>query len=289
MGRLSGSFTALDKVVLIGGPTGSGKSTFAYQLAQEKNGIILNGDSLQVYAGLEILTDQPSFQAQRTIPHRLYGFLDPTQSCSMGIWLSYVLKEIEESHQMGRLPMVVGGTGLYLKALLKGMTPIPSIDPSVREYLLTRDSASQEILYHELQARDSALAAHIHPHDRQRTLRGLEVFYGTGKPLSEWQAQKPELLPYEFETILVMPSTEDLREKIRERIEKMVTKGVLEEIAAVLPLPPSPTAMKAIGLREFGAFIKGECSLETAKELTFIHTCQYAKRQRTWFRHQFKG
>lgn len=280
--------TALAKVVVIGGPTASGKSTLAYQLAQEKKGTILNGDSLQVYAGLEILTDQPTAEAQGVIPHRLYGFLDPTQPYSAGIWIPHVLKEIEESLQMGRLPIVVGGTGLYLKTLLEGIAPIPSIDPCVRQYLETRDDATQEILYHELQARDSALSARIHPHDRQRTLRGLEVFYGTGKPLSEWQLQKPTPFPYDFETIFLMPSKEQTHGKIAERIEKMLTKGVLEEIKAILPLPPSPTAMKAIGLREFGAFIKGECSLEQAKELTFFHTCQYAKRQRTWFRHQFK-
>lgn len=283
----SGFFIALAKVVVIGGPTASGKSVFAYQLAQEKNGTILNGDSLQVYAGLEILTDQPSLQIQREIPHRLYGFLDPTQPYSAGMWLSQVLKEIGEIHEEGRLPIVVGGTGLYLKTLLQGITPIPFIEPSIRHYLQTRDSSTQDILYQELQVRDPILSARIHPHDYQRTLRGLEVYYGTGILLSEWQAKKPVPLPYEFEAILVMPPKEDIRQKIRERIEKMLTKGVLEEIAAILPLPPSPTAMKAIGLREFGSFLEGNCSLEQAKELTFIHTCQYAKRQRTWFRHQF--
>lgn len=278
----------LAKVYVIGGPTASGKSILATQLAQAKKGIILNGDSLQIYAGLEILTDQPSYQTQQAIPHRLYGFLDPTQLYSAALWLSQVLQEIESSLQEGLTPIVVGGTGLYLKTLLTGISPIPSIDPQIRQYLLTRDSATQEILYRELQARDSTLAERVHPHDRQRTLRGLEVFYGTGKPLSYWQLQKPTPFPYDFETILVTPSKEQTHGKIAERIEKMLAKGVLEEVAAALPLPPSPTAMKAIGLREFGAFIKGECSLEQAKELTLIHTCQYAKRQRTWFRHQFK-
>ena len=278
----------MNKVVIIGGPTASGKSTLANQLAQEKKGAILNGDSLQVYAGLEILTDQPSPQAQQEIPHGLYGFLDPTQCYSAGLWLSQVLPKIESSLKEDLTPIVVGGTGLYLKTLLTGISPIPSIDPEIRQYLLTRDSATQEILYHELQARDSALAARIHPHDHQRTLRGLEVFYGTGKPLSYWQTKKPSPFPYDFETILVMPTKEESQTKIAERIKIMLEKGVLEEIAAVLPLPPSPTAMKAIGLREFGNFIEGKCSFEEAKELTFIHTCQYAKRQRTWFRHQFK-
>lgn len=281
------SSTALAKVYVIGGPTASGKSALAYQLAQDKRGIILNGDSLQVYAGLEILTDQPSSQTQQEIPHGLYGLLDPTQSYSAGLWLSQVIQEIDRSLKEGLTPIVVGGTGLYLKTLLTGISPIPSIDPGIREYLLTRDSATQDILYQELLVRDPALAARIHPHDRQRTLRGLEVFYGTGKSLSYWQTQKPTPPPYEFETILLMPSSEEIQGKIADRIEKMVDKGVLEEVAAVLPLPPSPTALKAIGLREFGSFIKGECTLEQAKELTFLHTCQYAKRQRTWFRSQF--
>lgn len=287
MGQSSAFSIVLGKVVVIGGPTGSGKSALAYQLAKEKNGIVLNGDSLQVYAGLEILTDQPSLQAQRAIPHRLYGFVDPTENFSVGLWLSFILKEIEECLQLGRLPIVVGGTGLYLRTLLQGITPIPALPPHIRQELEERHS-TQEALYHDLQAVDEVWSTRIHPHDRQRTLRGLEVFYGTGIPLSAWQIKKPEPLPYDFENILVMPSKEDLRPKIAERIEKMVEKGVLEEIAAILPLPPSPTAMKAIGLREFGAFLEGQCSLEEAKKLTFIHTCQYAKRQRTWFRHQFK-
>lgn len=279
--------TALVKVYVIGGPTASGKSTLATQIAQEKKGVILNGDSLQVYAGLEILTDQPSSQTQHTIPHRLYGFLDPTQLYSAGLWLSQVVQEIESALQEDLTPIVVGGTGLYLKTLLAGLSPIPSIAPQIRKDLQDKQ-ISQEALYLELQTVDQDLATRIHPHDRQRTLRGLEVFYGTGKPLSYWQRQKPTPLPYKFETILLMPSLEDLRPKIAMRIEKMVDKGVLEEIAAVLPFPPSSTAMKAIGLQEFGGFIKGECSLDHAKELTFIHTCQYAKRQRTWFKNQFK-
>jgi tRNA dimethylallyltransferase len=276
----------LNKVYVVGGPTASGKSDFAHHLAQKEGGVILNADSLQVYAGLEILTDQPSSSAQHEIPYGLYGFLDPTQSYSVGMWFSQVLKEIENAHKKGKLPIVVGGTGFYLKTLLEGMTSLPSLDPQIRQELEDRGD-TQEFLYHELQNVDKALADRIHPHDHQRTLRGLEVFYGTGMPLSTWQRKKPKPLPYTFETILFMPENEDLRTKISTRIEDMVAKDVLDEVAALLPLPLSPTARKAIGLREFGSFIKGLCSLEQAKELTFIHTCQYAKRQRTWFRNQF--
>lgn len=285
MGLSSVSCTVLAKVTVIGGPTASGKSSVACQLAQDRNGIILNGDSLQVYAGMEVITDQPSYQTQKDIPHRLYGFLDPTHTYSAGLWLSDVQREIEQSHQQGLLPIVVGGTGFYLKALLEGVSPIPPIDPQVRQDLLMGD-ASQEELYGELQRVDPVFAKRIHPHDRQRTMRGLEVYEGTGKALSLWQEQKPTPPAYEFETILLMPPKEDLHAKIETRVNAMLAKGVLEEVESLLPQPLSPTALKAIGLREFGAYLEGGCSLEEAKELTVLHTCQYAKRQRTWFRHQ---
>jgi tRNA dimethylallyltransferase len=172
--------------------------------------------------------------------------------------------------------------------LLEGVSPIPPIDPQIRQGLLKRGS-SQEALYADLQRLDPVFAQRIHPHDRQRTMRGLEVYYGTEKPLSHWQAEKPVPAPYDFETILLMPPKEDLYTKIAERIDGMLSKGVVEEIAALLTQPLSPTALKAIGLREFGLFLEGRCSLEEAKALTIVHSCQYAKRQRTWFRHQFKG
>lgn len=275
-------------MVIVAGPTASGKSSLAFQLAQERNGVILNGDSLQVYRGLEILTAQPSLEHQQKIPHHLYGFLDPKATYSVGKWRELAISEINQIHESGKLPIVVGGTGLYLKSLLEGMVAIPPLDPEVRKELEVQ-GRSQEALYAELEKVDPDLATRINPHDKQRTLRGLEVFYGTGKPLSFWQSQKPEVLPYEFEKILLMPSREEEEERIAKRLEGMLECGVLEEIKAFLSQSPSLTAMKAIGLREFGAFLNGECAFEQAKELTFFHTRQYAKRQRTWFRHQFKA
>jgi len=273
-------------VVIVAGPTASGKSALAKKLAQEKNGVILNGDSLQVYSGLEILTAQPTVEDQKALPHLLYGFLDPETTWSAGKWISLVLPEIEKILKEGRTPIVVGGTGLYLKALSEGMSPLPSIDPSVRKGLQTQ-GRSQESLYDELHAIDPELAARIDSNDQQRTLRGLEIFHGTGKPLSYWQSQKPTPPSYEFEKILLMPPKEELEVRIIARLEDMLAKGVLEEVSHFLALSASVTAMKAIGLREFGTYLKGECSLDEAKELILIHTRQYAKRQRTWFRHQF--
>lgn len=278
----------MDKVLIVAGPTASGKSSLAFQLAQERNGVILNGDSLQVYRGLEILTAQPSLEHQQTIPHRLYGFLDPKATCSVGMWRDLVLSEIKKIHEGRKLPIVVGGTGLYLKSLVEGMADIPPTNGDFRKRIESQDK-SQESLYAELQKVDADLATRINPHDKQRTLRGLDVFYGTGKPLSFWQSQKSDVLPYEFEKILLMPSRKEEETRIAKRLEDMLQCGALEEIKAFLALSPSLTAMKAIGLREFGAYLKGECSLERAKELTFFHTRQYAKRQRTWFRHQFQA
>ncbi len=286
MGPSSAFCIALAKVYIVAGSTASGKSALAKRLAQEKNGVILNGDSLQVYRGLEILTDQPSSEDQKELPHRLYGFLDPQKTWSAGKWLSFVLPEIEKTLKEGRTPIIVGGTGLYLKALSEGISPLPPVHSRIRKNLQTQ-KRSQDSLYDELQTIDPQLAARINPHDRQRTLRGLEVFYGTGKTLSYWQSQKPTPHPYEFEKILLMPPKEELELRIKKRLEDMLEKGVLEEVSRILALSPSTTAMKAIGLREFGSYLRGECSLDKAKELVLIHTRQYAKRQRTWFRHQF--
>ena len=270
------------KVVIVAGPTASGKSALALKIARENGGIILNGDSLQVYRGLEILTAQP--KDYKTVPHHLYGILDLDETCSAGKWLSLVLPEIRKAHSEGKLPIVVGGTGLYLKALMEGLPSMPSSSPEIRKQLQERP---QEELYRELQKIDPDFASNVSVNDLQRTLRGLEVFHSSGKPLSVWQSEKPTPPHFEFEKILLMPPTEELNDRIASRIDQMLEQGVLEEVKAALAKHPSVTAMKAIGLREFGAYIAGECTLEKAKKLTLFHTRQYAKRQRTWFRHQF--
>ena len=272
------------RVLIVAGPTGSGKSSYAYKVAQDQKGIILNGDSIQVYKSLEILTAQPSPEKQKQVPHHLYGFLDPHETWSVEKWCSHIIPLIEKCHESANLPIVVGGTGFYLKILQEGISPIPPIDISVRKHLME----SQDDLYAQLQKADPALAHQIDPHDTQRTMRGLEVFHGTGIPLSAWQKKKPTPPPYAFEKILFMPSKEDLEPRLSARLEEMVERKVVDEVAHFLSLSPSPTALKAIGLKEFGAFLKGETSLEDAKALTLLHTRQYAKRQRTWFKHQFK-
>ncbi|MBS0272319.1 MAG: tRNA (adenosine(37)-N6)-dimethylallyltransferase MiaA [Proteobacteria bacterium] len=273
----------MDKVLLVAGPTASGKSAFAYKLAQERNGVILNADSLQIYRGIEVLTAQPSREDQKNIPHRLYGFLDLHETFSVGRWLECALLEIKKSGEAGKLPIIVGGTGLYFKALLNGISTIPKIDPQVRQSL----QGSQESLYKDLEKIDPVLASRISPADRQRTIRGLEVFYGTKQPLSFWQSQKPIPLPYDFEKYLLIPPKEETNQRIEARLETMIEGGVIEEVRLALSKPLSSNARKAIGLREFKAFLEQEITLEEAKQLIVFHTRQYAKRQRTWFRHQF--
>ena len=274
----------MGKVLLIGGPTASGKSALAFKKAKNTNGVIINGDSLQLYKGFEILTAQPTPEEQSEVPHQLYGFLDPSQIFSVGKWLPLVTQEIERALREEKLPIVVGGTGLYLKTLMDGMSPIPSIPPEVRKNI--KDNQPQN--FEDLKKVDPSLAARISPQDRQRTIRGLEVFYGTGKPLSFWQTLPLSPPPYTFETVIFMPSKDELEKRMASRLKAMVDHGVIEEVAHLMTLPLCLNAKKAIGFREFEAYITGDFSLEEALELTLIHTRQYAKRQLTWFRHQFK-
>lgn len=275
--------SSLLKVKIYAGPTASGKSAAAHGFAQSHDGIILNGDSLQVYQGLEILTAQPSLQEQKEIPHHLYGFLDPATSCSVGRWLPLVLAEIEKAHASGQVPCVVGGTGLYLKALREGLSPLPSIPLQIREDL-QREGRPLAALYADLQRVDPALALRLNPHDQQRILRGLEVFYGTGTALSVWQAQPASPPAYDFEIVLFNPLVEALEKCMAQRLETMILQGVVEEIAHARARSLSVNAQKAIGFMEFSAYIEGKCSLQDAKNFTLLHTRQYAKRQRTWFR-----
>lgn len=276
----------MDKVIVVAGPTASGKSAYALTLAHRHQGVIINADSLQIYQDLAILTAQPSFETQKELPHRLYGILSPSEPCSVAQWTSLALQEINQALLRGKLPIIVGGTGLYLKALMEGLSPLPSPSPDLRAELQPQKT---EDLYQQLLTCDLPLAKRISPLDRQRILRGLEVWYGTGIPLSTWQSEKPSPPPYTFETYLFTPEKHHLAQRLRSRLEQMVEKGVLEEVKQVLKKDLSPTASKAIGLKEFSGYLEGNYPLEQAKDLTILRSQQYAKRQLTWFRHQFKA
>jgi tRNA dimethylallyltransferase len=276
----------LDKVVVIAGPTASGKSAYALHLAKTAQAFIINADSLQVYRDLEILTAQPSLAEQKLLPYHLYGILDPQETCSVGRWLPLALAAIKTAHEKGCLPIVVGGTGFYLRALIEGLSPLPSQDADIRAALQTEETTT---LYQELQTVDPLLADRLNPNDRQRIMRGVEVFRGTGTPLSFWQASAARPTSYTFESYLFLPPPDVLEARIAQRLENMLKNGVLEEISQALKKPISMGAQKALGFKEFSAHLQGKISLEEAKALTLVHTRQYAKRQRTWFRHQFKA
>jgi tRNA dimethylallyltransferase len=277
----------MKRVHIIAGPTASGKSAKALALARAENGVVINADAMQCYAPLPKLSAQPTPEERAEIPHRMYGFLDVHDTMNAARWAELATREIEAAHAAGQLPILCGGTGLYLQALTRGMAIITDIDPSVRENLMRRAEAEGlETLYNELAAVDAVLGARFKPTDRQRILRGLEVYIGTGRPLSEWQAGEHSRPPeYNFTWEILQPEREQLYANINNRTHQMIAGGVLDEVRAV-EIPPTSTAWKTHGYREFKKHLAGELSLDEAITLTQNVTRQYAKRQYTWWRNQ---
>ncbi|EJF91472.1 tRNA (adenosine(37)-N6)-dimethylallyltransferase MiaA [Bartonella melophagi] len=277
-------------VTLIAGPTASGKSKLAFKIAQEKNAIIINTDSMQIYDVLNILTARPTKADTLIIPHYLYGYVSPAFNYSVGQWSSDVEKLLSS---FPLKPLIfVGGTGLYFRALLEGISKIPSIPDAIREkWRMRLYKEGAESLYHELLQVDAALCEKIAPQDGQRIIRALEVYESTGKRLSWWQKKKTRSLIAQdcSEKTLLIPPRQLLYERINERFNHMVERGVLEEVIAMKKLMLSPLlpAMKAIGVRELMAYLDGYKSFEDAIEEAKMQTRRYAKRQMTWFNNQF--
>ncbi|MBX4335023.1 tRNA (adenosine(37)-N6)-dimethylallyltransferase MiaA [Bartonella raoultii] len=277
-------------ITLIAGPTASGKSALALKMAQERNAFIINTDSMQVYDVLDILTARPTEADTKIVPHYLYGYISPTVHYSVGQWaydVGKILKAVTS-----KSIIFVGGTGLYFRALLEGISEIPHIPDIVRQkwrFLLDEEGA--ESLYRKLLQIDAVLAEKISSQDGQRIVRALEVYDATGKKLSWWQKQKtvPLISSNSSEKILLMPPRQLLYERIHKRLNSMIERGALEEVMAMKKLMLSPLlpAMKAIGVAEFLAHLEGYRSFENALEMVKTHTRRYAKRQMTWFRHQF--
>lgn len=279
--------------LIVAGPTASGKSALALRLAEELKGTIINADSLQVYRELSILTARPSEEERARAPHRLYGVLSVQENCSAGRWRQMALEEMQAAREEGRLPILVGGTGLYLKALEEGLYQIPPVPPEVRaeaESLLA--SGQRERLRQDLAIGDPATFARIHPNDSQRLLRAWEVLRATGRPLSQWQREAPEAAaPWRFAWIVLLPSREELHTSIERRLEVMIEKGGLEEVRRLLALqlPQSSTAAKAVGVPELAAHLEGAMNLAEAIKAAQASTRRYAKRQLTWLRGQVLG
>jgi tRNA dimethylallyltransferase len=277
-------------VVVIGGPTASGKSTLALALAAEFRGTVINADSMQLYRELPVLTAQPTPAQREAVPHRLYGVRSIDDPCSAAQWATLARAEIEAAGDAGRLPIVVGGTGLYLRALVSGLAPIPEIPGDIRAAARERVARDGLAAAHaELARRDPLTAARIDPADRQRIARALEVLEATGRPLAEWHRQQPESGDGPRHLAFVLsPPRAFLAAACNRRFEVMLAAGALEEARAVarLGLDPDLPGMKVLGLRELMRHLRGHLSLAAAVEAAQRATRQYAKRQATWFRHQ---
>ena len=276
--------------ILIAGPTASGKSAYALQLAKLHDGVIINTDSMQVYKQLHIVTARPSAADISCAPHYLYGHRDAAQPYSVAKWMEEVTETLQQTK--GKLPIFVGGTGLYFKALSDGLTPVPELKTEVREYWRSFALEKGDELFEKLQAVDPLAAGKLRASDHQRLIRALEVFHSTGKSIVEWQNKDkgtPLLTAEGIEKILLMPERKQLHDCINTRFDKMVEMGALQEVEAMLRLEIDPTlpAMKAIGVPQFAAHLRGEISLEEAIEKAKAATRQYAKRQSTWFNNQF--
>ncbi|MDR3448374.1 MAG: tRNA (adenosine(37)-N6)-dimethylallyltransferase MiaA [Alphaproteobacteria bacterium] len=279
-------------LILVGGPTASGKSAFALELAQKRDGIIINADAMQIYAGLPVLTAQPDASARAAVPHLLYEILDAAQNGSAGKWLVLAQAAIAGVRGMGKTPIIVGGTGMYFAALLGGLADIPAIPEKTRlaaEKLY--DEMGEEKFRREVAKKDSESAARIARNDRQRLIRAYAVAAHTGKSLSAWQkagaARDPDA---GYEKHLLLPPREELYAACDKRFALMMKSGAVEEVKALLTrkLSPSLPAMKILGLREIAAWLNGEITREEAMAKAQQMTRNYAKRQMTWFRNQWK-
>jgi tRNA dimethylallyltransferase len=280
---------------LIGGPTASGKTAAALELARAKGGVIINADAMQVYRGLPLLTAQPSEAEKREIPHKLFEAFDPAERSSAGRWLTLAREALVQAAHDGHAPIVVGGTGLYFAALLGGLAIIPSIPDDVRaEVTALYDAIGHDAFRAKLAERDEGSAARIAPNDRQRLIRAHEVAVHTGRTLAQWQEEGAAHSIEKDFTVhrrALMPDRAALYAACDARFLRMVEGGALNEVRALAAqgLEAGLPAMKILGVPELAAHLRGEMSLDEAITKAQQATRNYAKRQMTWFRNQWKA
>ena len=279
------------KVILIAGPTASGKSALALDLAGRLGGSIVNADSMQVYRDLRAITARPSADEEARVPHRLYGYVDAGENYSVGRWLRDAEAALDEIAAQGRVAILVGGTGLYFKALLSGLAAVPPIPPEIRAQVRARvQNEGVAPLYAELVERDAATAHRVMPNDRSRICRALEVVLATGRALSDWHREGLPALVESARAAKVFLTCErqELVARIETRFAAMLTAGALGEVRALAArkLDPLLPAMKAHGVPWLIRHLKGELSLDEAAAGAVMDTRRYAKRQVTWFRNQ---
>ncbi len=278
------------RIWLIAGPTASGKSALALRLAQEIGAEIVNGDALQLYADLRLLTARPSVEEEAQAPHHLFGTVDAADGWSVGRWQRAATSVLGDIAERGRPAVVVGGTGLYFRALTHGLADVPQTPAEVRRASAADFDALGEAAFRDRLAQvDPAAEARISPADRQRLSRAWEVYAATGTSLSDWQARTdPALEPASWNAVALEPPRQALYDRCDVRLENMIDQGALDEVAALAAreLDPALPAMKAVGYRELAAYLRGETSLAEGLDAAQRETRRYAKRQSTWLRGQ---
>jgi tRNA dimethylallyltransferase len=274
-------------LALIAGPTASGKSALALALAERTGGVIVNADSAQVYRDLRLVSARPTAEEMERAPHRLYGYRDGARPFSAADWAADAKVEIATAHAEGRLPILAGGTGLYIRTLLDGIAPVPEIDPAIRAAVRALPVAEAHAA---LAKEDPAAAARVRPSDTARTGRALEVVRSTGRPLSHWQEQQAGGIAGEVELhpLILLPPRDWLTARCDARFEKMMSDEGLAEVSSLLSrsLDPALPVMRAIGVKEIAAFLNGASTREEALAAGRTATRRYAKRQYTWFSRQ---
>lgn len=275
--------------LIVAGPTASGKSALAMELAARLGGVVINADSMQVYRELRILTARPTPEDEAAVPHALYGIRPAAEAGSAAWWRTAALAAMDAARAAGRLPILCGGTGMYFASLTEGIAPVPAIAEKIRSEARARLAAEGPAALHAaLAAVDPETAARLQPADSQRLARAWEVWRQTGRGLASWQAAPANPAPWRFIAILLDPPREDLRTAIAGRFAAMLDQGALAEVQRLLALGLDPTlpAMRAHGVPELAAHLRGEITLAEAAGRAELATGQYTKRQATWFRHR---
>ncbi len=277
-------------VIVITGPTACGKSKLAIDLALKINGVIINCDSMQIYKGIPIISAAPSAEDRALVEHRLFEIYDCDKRGNVVEWLDACAWEVRSLWQENRIPIVVGGTGMYVDALIEGITPIPPTPPEVRQKVkeMYKEKGLPEV-YEYLKNIDAYSAQKLAPNDKSRVLRAVEIYLATGRRMSDWHKVPliKKLPEADFFVVQINPNVQEIEARCRERLDKMVNEqGVLKEIADLLALNLSNDmpVMKALGVQDLGEFIKGTKPLKEALKLAKMHTRQYVKRQRTWLK-----
>jgi tRNA dimethylallyltransferase len=281
----------MSALIVVAGPTASGKSDLALRIAEAECGVIINADSMQLYRDLPLLTARPTPEDEARAPHRLYGILDAADPASLGRWLELAAAAIGEALADPRPAIVVGGTGLYLHALLHGLAPVPDIPSGMRTAARRRlAELGPAALHGELAALDPVMAARLRPTDRQRLLRAYEVVVATGRSLAAWQEAPPLCvnLPARRLGLALVPPRAALYERIERRLREMVERGALQELKALhrRSLRADLPLLKAVAVPELLAHLSGRVDLDTALDRAVIQSRRHAKRQLTWLRHQ---